>query len=77
MARDWEDVQIGMARLRELIRAAGERPLSKQEAAQLSVAVEAALDIQAEHRKEQPSLERMGKRVAETFARVGRDERNQ
>ena len=75
MTRDWEDVQIGMARLSELIRAAGERPLSKQEAAQLSIAVEAPLDVQAERRKEHPSLERMGKRVAETFARVGRDGR--
>lgn len=74
MARDWEDVQIGMARLAALVRETRERPLSEQEALQLSVAVETALDVQEELQKKHPSIKRIRKQIYETLSRFGRGE---
>jgi hypothetical protein len=74
MARDWEDVQIGMAKLAALVRETAQRPLSEHEASELSVAVEAALDVQEELQKKHPSMKRIRKQVYETLSRFGRDE---
>jgi hypothetical protein len=74
MARDWEDVQIGMAKLAALVRETRDRPLSEEEAAELSVAIEAAIDVQVELQKQHPSMKRIRKQVYETLSRFGRDE---
>lgn len=71
MARDWEDVQIGMAKLTALVSETRERPLSEQEAAQLSLAVETALDVQEELKKKHPCMKRIRKQVYETLSRFG------